>query len=143
MLRPPDTQERLGILRERWQVPNGRYGFEADVYSMAMTGRLERTHPAAYEVKVTREDFRREMKAGKWVGMCLCADKAYFAVPEGLVKPEEVPSPCGLVVRQLDPPCMALAWCVAKSARSTGYRPDPAMLLKLAIRPFWQRRHDV
>jgi len=53
----------------------------------------------AYEVKRSRADFRKEMEnplKRKWVEENF--HKCYFAVPSGLVKPDEVPEGWGLMV---------------------------------------------
>jgi hypothetical protein len=51
-----------------------------------------------YEVKVSRSDFLGELKRPKKTAASARMCSAfYFAVPNGLVKPEEVPAPYGLV----------------------------------------------
>lgn len=52
----------------------------------------------AYEIKVTRSDFLRELKAPqkRKLGL-LHANQFYFAAPRGLIRAEEVPPECGLV----------------------------------------------
>lgn len=53
-------------------------------------------HPTitAYEVKVDRHDYLAD---SKWDGYLPYCHRFYFAVPKGLVRPEEVPDPAGLV----------------------------------------------
>ncbi|KKL93254.1 hypothetical protein LCGC14_1876520 [marine sediment metagenome] len=52
----------------------------------------------SYEVKVTRRDFKREIaKPEKRAGALRVSNYLYFAVPERLVEPEEVPEEVGLV----------------------------------------------
>lgn len=51
-----------------------------------------------YEVKVSRADFRRELKAPlkRRIGL-LYSNLFYFVTPVGLLKPEEIPPECGLI----------------------------------------------
>ncbi|MGH2361611.1 MAG: hypothetical protein ACRDGM_13860 [bacterium] len=57
--------------------------------------RMERV---AYEVKVTREDFLREIKNPEKRRAALrLSNKFWFVAPPGIVKPEEVPLDCGLL----------------------------------------------
>jgi len=52
----------------------------------------------AYEIKVSRSDFVREMKdARKHAGVFDVASEFYFAAPAGLIKPSELPPGTGLV----------------------------------------------
>lgn len=51
----------------------------------------------AFEVKVHRGDFLRDVQAGKWHSYLPHCSHFYFATPGGLVKPDEVPDPAGLV----------------------------------------------
>jgi len=52
----------------------------------------------AYEVKISRGDFRREIKQPlkRRMGL-LYSNYFYFATPSGLLKPEEIPPECGLI----------------------------------------------
>lgn len=52
----------------------------------------------AYEVKVSRSDFLRELKKPlKRKPALRLSHEFYFATPEGLVKPGEIPPECGLI----------------------------------------------
>lgn len=52
----------------------------------------------AYEVKVYRSDWLKELKnPRKRRAAMAISNYFYFAAPEGLIKPEEVPDGCGLV----------------------------------------------
>lgn len=52
----------------------------------------------AYEIKVTRADFRSEMrKPEKRAGAMALSHQFFFATPPGLVKRDEIPADCGLV----------------------------------------------
>jgi hypothetical protein len=48
-----------------------------------------------YEIKVSRSDFQRDEK---WRGYLACCNEFYFVCPHGLLKPEEIPEPAGLLV---------------------------------------------
>jgi len=51
-----------------------------------------------YEVKVSRSDFLGELKKPeKTAASARICSSFYFAVPKGMVKPEEIPAPYGLV----------------------------------------------
>jgi hypothetical protein len=54
-------------------------------------------HTVAYEIKVSRHDFQRELKNPLKRRQALLVSKQfYFITPEGLLKPEEIPIECGL-----------------------------------------------
>lgn len=57
-----------------------------------------RFRTVAYEIKLTRADFQREIDhPTKRQAAMLFANYCYFAAPAGLIKPDEVPEPWGLV----------------------------------------------
>jgi len=52
----------------------------------------------AYEVKVTRSDFRNEIKIPrKRLPALRWSNRFYFVAPKGIIPPEEVPMECGLI----------------------------------------------
>lgn len=55
--------------------------------------------PIAYEIKVSVADFRRDVTAGKWQSYLKYASGVVFAVPAGLINKADVPTGCGLIVR--------------------------------------------
>lgn len=59
----------------------------------------------AYEIKVSRSDFLRELKKPlKRRQAMLVSNYFYFIAPYGIIKPEDVPIDCGLqVVEECDP----------------------------------------
>lgn len=69
-----------------------------DVYAMEKT--YSRLDARVYEVKVSRADFLSDVTSGKWQGYLRWCNAVVFAVPEGLVKRDEVPAGCGLYVRR-------------------------------------------
>lgn len=56
--------------------------------------------PAAFEIKVSRSDFRSDTTSGKWQSYLRFAGSVTFAVPDGLVTIPDVPAGCGLIVRK-------------------------------------------
>lgn len=68
-----------------------------DVYTVPKT--YSRFTPIAYECKISVSDFRRDVTSGKWQSYLKYAAGVIFAVPAGLVKKEDVPPGCGLIVR--------------------------------------------
>lgn len=48
------------------------------------------------EIKVSRSDFLSEIKKKKYLKSLNRCNKFYFVCPKDMIKPEEVPSPCGL-----------------------------------------------
>ncbi len=58
----------------------------------------KRYERVSYEIKIARGDFLKEVQhPDKRVGAQMVSNRFYFAAPEGLIKPEEVPDGCGLV----------------------------------------------
>lgn len=52
----------------------------------------------AYEIKVTRSDFLKELKSPDKRRWALnYSNRFYFATPEGLIKSRELPPECGLI----------------------------------------------
>lgn len=68
-----------------------------DVYTIPKT--YSAFKPLAYECKISVADFRRDITSGKWQNYLKFASGVIFAVPAGLIKKEDVPAGCGLIVR--------------------------------------------
>ena len=51
----------------------------------------------AYECKVTRADFRSDVRSGKWQAYAEFSHRLFWAAPRGLLKPEDLPEGTGLV----------------------------------------------
>ena len=52
----------------------------------------------AFEIKVSRQDFLNEMKkCNKRRPALFFSNEFYFVCPKGMIKPEEIPSDCGLI----------------------------------------------
>ncbi|KVE11184.1 hypothetical protein [Burkholderia vietnamiensis] len=71
-----------------------------DVYTVPCS--FARFQPVAYECKISVADFRRDVTAGKWTSYLRFAAGVIFAAPAGLLKKEDVPAGCGLIVRGPD-----------------------------------------
>lgn len=68
-----------------------------DVYTMPKS--FSRFTPLSYEIKISTADFRRDVTSGKWQSYLKFSAGVIFAVPAGLIKKDDVPSGCGLIVR--------------------------------------------
>ncbi|PRH46377.1 hypothetical protein C6V05_20830 [Burkholderia multivorans] len=71
-----------------------------DVYTVPCS--FARFQPVAYECKISVADFRRDVTAGKWTSYLRFAAGVIFAVPAGLLKKDDIPAGCGLIVRGPD-----------------------------------------
>jgi hypothetical protein len=52
-----------------------------------------------FEIKVSRADYLKDVRSGKWEGYLDHCHRFYFAVPVGLVRLDEIPLEAGLAVR--------------------------------------------
>lgn len=68
-----------------------------DIFTMFKS--YSRPRPAAYEVKARRSDFLADVTEGKYLKYYKFAATVVFAVPRGLIKLNELPVGCGLIVR--------------------------------------------
>lgn len=68
-----------------------------DVYTLPKI--FSRFTPLSYEIKISVADFRRDVTSGKWQKYLEFSAGVIFAVPAGLIKKEDVPIGCGLIVR--------------------------------------------
>jgi hypothetical protein len=93
--------------------------------------------PLAYEVKISVADFRRDVTSGKWQSYLQFASGVIFAVPAGLIKKEDVPPGCGLLVRH------DAVWRAAKgpTLKATENLPRDAWI-KLMIDGLDRQGHD-
>ncbi|WP_186214212.1 hypothetical protein [Burkholderia gladioli] len=71
-----------------------------DVYSVPCS--FARFQPVAYECKISVADFRRDVTAGKWTSYLRFAAGVIFAARAGLLKKDDIPAGCGLIVRGPD-----------------------------------------
>lgn len=63
---------------------------------MAVKRDFKRKSIAIFEIKVSRADFLQEVRKKKFLKSVPFADKFYYACPDGMLKPEEMPEGCGL-----------------------------------------------
>ncbi len=106
------TAEVLTALQARHQLPEWvfveelRFGVgfqqrahnERRIDAWAINCYPSRMVRIAYEVKVSRGDFLKELKQPRKRAAALrVSNEFYFAAPAGLIKPEEIPDPCGLI----------------------------------------------
>jgi len=104
------TRQILELLRCRHPAPEWATFAELNEGTGMNGGRLidfyamnvwpsKRYVKVAYEIKVSRSDFARELKEPKKREAAeVIADECYFAVPHGLVLPDEIPEKWGLIV---------------------------------------------
>lgn len=96
-----------------------------DVYSLEKS--FVRPNPTAYEVKISRGDFRADVTAGKWQAYLKYSHRVIFAAPADLLTKLDVPEMCGLVLRH------DKAWRLAKAATVNPRAIAQEALLKLLI----------
>lgn len=107
-----------------------------DVLGMSRwTGRLK-FDLAAYEVKVSKPDFQRDVQAGKWTRYAdeFGIPRISFAFPEGLVDPIDVPPNAGVIVLK------GKSWVVKRGARPMVHdqrKLDPLLLLGMLSQPYY------
>lgn len=99
-----------------------------DVYALKKS--YANHQATAYELKVSRGDFLRDVNNGKYQRYLPHCTRLLFAVPAGLVKKDEVPAECGLIVRG------PKGWAVQKTAPARQWKPDVTVLLSLIFRGY-------
>lgn len=79
----------------------GQIGYDyvrPDVFSLACTYQEKSISPAIHEVKVSRADFLADLaKPEKREGYMPLAERFFYAAPQGMIDPREIPDGCGLV----------------------------------------------
>jgi hypothetical protein len=114
-----------------WSAGNS-YQCRPDVFSIKPALRLKNCQPWTHEVKATRADFFSDLRSGKWQNYRRFSCRVFFAVPEGLVQPNEVPEGCGLWVYDGTQP--VLKWRLVKEASfCRGWTLTERHLLKLIL----------
>jgi hypothetical protein len=83
-----------------------------------------------YEVKVSRQDFTRDIDAGKHQKYLPSLDRLFFAAPKGLIRKEELPPGIGLIVWSED----GDSWSVVKRADRNHDRQDTGQLARILRR---------
>lgn len=108
-------------------IPMGRAGSERpDVYCISKS--FTKPQPTTYEIKVNRSDFLTDVRKSKWESYRPYSEYIFFACPDGLLTPAEIPDGCGLIVRK------AKVWRVLKQATSKPVDVfDESVVVKLLI----------
>lgn len=91
------TWENIELLVPRAE--GGKQAVRPDVFSLAATYDEKRINPCVDEVKVSRADFLADVaRPEKRNGYSQIAEVLYYVTPKGMIKPDEVPAECGLLV---------------------------------------------
>jgi hypothetical protein len=91
------------------QIPSCEYG-RVDV--IAVKPRMYATKDLrAYEVKLTKQVFDKDIKENKWRKYMNVFHRVYFAAPEGVLKKSDIPDEAGLIIRNEN------GWHVVKAAK--------------------------
>lgn len=94
----------------------GRKG-RLDVVAIWTTSGYKKRVINGFEVKATRADLLADLRARKWQKYTKQVTRLYFACPEEIVSPQEIPLECGLLLyRNGD-------WRYARGARKMTERP--------------------
>jgi hypothetical protein len=120
---------------EELTAPSTPYQFwrcvRPDVFSMATTLSMRTANPCVHEVKVSRADFLRDVaKPEKLQAYAMLAQAVYFAAPEGMIQPQELPTGVGLVVET-----KSGQFNLAKRARKNPVVLEPHHFLNLILKP--------
>lgn len=67
-----------------------------DVFSMRPVLDVARSQPWSHEVKISRTDFQSDVRSGKWMNYRRFSCRVFFACPNGLILPNELPEGAGL-----------------------------------------------
>lgn len=107
--------------------PTSRNDFgRADIWALRVSWSPMQSR--IYEIKASRNDFKKDRDSGKWQKYLPHATEVFFACPSGLIEPEEVPNPAGLVyVDKNKKPS------VVKKAEVLPWEPDPMALVALLM----------
>lgn len=84
-----------------------------------------------YEVKVSRSDFTSDVNRGKYQIYLKDCTQFYFAAPSGLIKKQDLPEGCGLIIRTDDH-----GWHVAKAPPRREFKWTETLLLRLLMRGY-------
>lgn len=91
--------------------PQGR----ADVFTVPMTSNPQRLLPHVFEIKVRRADFLADVRALKYRRYFEMGAQVSFAALDGMIRRQELPAGCGLIVRRRDGRCFP-RWRVVRGA---------------------------
>ena len=83
------------------QLSLGSWGLagQMDVACIGKSRKRQKIAPTCWEVKVSRQDFRADVTAGKYERYLPFVSRLYFATPSGLVSRDEIPLRMGWATR--------------------------------------------
>lgn len=73
------------------------YSCRPDVFSIVPALDPHRCRPWTCEVKVSRADFLSDIRSEKWKRYRRFSARIWFAAPQGIVRPDELPDGLGLI----------------------------------------------
>ncbi len=80
-----------------------------------------------YEVKQSRADFLSDIRSKKWQSYLPFCHRFYFAAPSGIIKKEDTPADCGLIIRG------DTGWKVMQSAKARDAADDIPVVALLSM----------
>lgn len=115
--------------------------FNVDALALQVwAGRTPRWRRVAYEIKVSRADFRREIRRPQKRRRALeLSDQFYFAAPAGLIQRSELPEECGLVEVGDDGVARVVRRAPVRPARDL-HRHEVAYLVRRRSNPYRLQR---
>lgn len=96
-----------------------------DVFTLQKS--YARPQPSAYECKISVSDFRSDITSGKWHSYLEFSGSVTFCIPAGLVKKDDIPNGCGLMMRGPE------GWHTHRKATRQAVRFNHDHLMKLLI----------
>jgi hypothetical protein len=117
-----------------WSEPETGFRCRPDVFSIFPTLDVTKCRPWAHEIKISRADFLRDVRSGKWKSYTRFSSRVFFAAPIGLIQPSEVPDGAGLWEFDASKPDLSLQWEMRKPAKyCKGWTLPPRHLMKLIL----------
>ncbi len=111
------------------EIPLGPVGMpRADV--VAVLKSFSQVRFNIYEIKISRSDFLHDANSGKYTKYLQYCTQFYFACYKDLIKKDEVPVGCGLILKGEN------GWRTAKAARRNDFKPSVDLLLKLLMKGY-------
>ncbi len=111
-----------------WSDPKALLHCRPDVFSIVPTLNVEKCRPWTHEVKISRGDFLSDIRSEKWRQYMAFSCRVFFATPQGLIDPAELPNEAGLWELR------GVQWMLVKPARySKQWELPPRHLMKLIL----------
>lgn len=92
---------------------DGGGGARPDVFSILPKLDVRRCQPFTHEVKVSRADMLADLRGEKWRCYYEFSSRIFFAAPEGIIKPLDLPLAVGLYVLNVE----KKTWRMVKPAK--------------------------